>query len=94
MTTNLEFNKTQTLDEFKAENNINGKIDIGKSEKNPSTGKCFLFNGKILGAVAASCSENGYRWKKPMVSNVTGSDGKQFLLLHETPTNIKITDSL
>ena len=71
---NLTFNDTLTVEQFKAKMNVS-RIDV---KKNPKTGKLFFTFGAGIGAVAVKgIPEN------PMLSNVTGSDGNSFWLLHE-----------
>ena len=71
---NLTFNETLTVEQFKAKMNVS-RIDV---RKNPNTGKLFFTYGTQTGAV----SLNGIP-AHPMLSNVTGSDGSSFWLLHE-----------
>ena len=74
MEKNLIFNDTLTVEQFKATMNVS-RIDV---KKNPKTGKLFFTYGAKTGAVAV----NGIP-QHPMLSNVTGSDGSNFWLLHE-----------
>ena len=68
------WNETLTIEQFKAKTLVS-HIDV---KKNPKTGKLFFTYGAKTGAVAIKGVPN-----RPMVSNVTGSDGKPFWLLHE-----------
>ena len=77
MEKNLVFNDTLTVEQFKAKELVS-HIDV---KKNPKTGKLFFTYGSKTGAVAI----NGIP-SKPMISNVTGSDGSTFYLLHEEGT--------
>lgn len=70
---NLTFNDTLTVEQFKAAMNVS-HIDV---KKNPKTGKLFFTYGAKTGAVAAKGIP-----QHPMLSNVTGSDGTSFWLLH------------
>ena len=74
MEANLLFNETLTVEQFKAANNVS-RIDV---KQNPKTGKLFFTYGAQTGAVAVKGIP-----QKPMLSNVTGSDGSSFWLLHE-----------
>lgn len=74
MEKNLIFNDTLTVEQFKAAMNIS-HIDV---KKNPETGKLFFTYGAKTGAVAVKGIP-----QHPMLSNVTGSDGISFWLLHE-----------
>ena len=74
MEANLLFNETLTVEQFKAANNVS-RIDV---KQNPKTGKLFFTYGTKTGAVAVKGIP-----QKPMLSNVTGSDGSSFWLLHE-----------
>ena len=74
MEKNLIFNDTLTVEQFKAAMNVS-RIDV---KKNPKTGKLFFTYGAKTGAVAVKGIT-----VKPMLSNVTGSDGSSFWLLHE-----------
>ena len=71
---NLTFNDTLTVEQFKAQMNVS-RIDV---KKNPKTGKLFFTYGAKTGAVAITGIP-----AHPMFSNVTGSDGSDFWLLHE-----------
>ncbi len=71
---NLTFNETLTVEQFKAANNVS-RIDV---KQNPKTNKLFFTYGSKTGAVAVKGIPTN-----PMVSNVTGSDGSSFYLLHE-----------
>ena len=81
MANNLTFNETLTVEQFKAKELVS-HIDV---KKNPKTGKLFFTYGAKAGAVAIKGVP-----EHPMLSNVTGSDGASFWLLHEegqgTPT--------
>lgn len=70
----LQFNETLTVEQFKAQMNVS-HIDV---KKNPKTGKLFFTYGAKTGAVAVKGVP-----AHPMLSNVTGSDGGSFWLLHE-----------
>lgn len=70
----LRFNETLTVEQFKAQMNVS-RIDV---KKNPKTGKLFFTYGAKTGAVAVKGVP-----AHPMLSNVTGSDGESFWLLHE-----------
>ena len=74
MEKNLTFNETLTVEQFKAAMNVS-RIDV---KKNPNTNKLFFTYGAKAGAVAAKGIP-----QHPMLSNVTGSDGSSFWLLHE-----------
>ena len=74
MEKNLIFNDTLTVEQFKATMNIS-HIDV---KKKPKTGKLFFTYGAKTGAVAVKGIP-----QHPMLSNVTGSDGISFWLLHE-----------
>ena len=74
MEKNLIFNDTLTVEQFKAAMNVS-RIDV---KKNPKTGKLFFTYGAKTGAVAVKGIP-----VHPMLSNVTGSDGIPFWLLHE-----------
>lgn len=74
MEKNLQFNETLTVEQFKAANNVS-RIDV---KQNPKTNKLFFTYGSKTGAVAVKGIPNN-----PMISNVTGSDGSSFWLLHE-----------
>ena len=74
MEKNLIFNNTLTVEQFKAAMNVS-RIDV---KKNPKTGKLFFTYGAKTGAVAVKGIP-----QNPMLSNVTGSDGISFWLLHE-----------
>lgn len=71
---NLIFHDTLTVEQFKAQMNVS-HIDV---KKNPKTGKLFFTYGTKIGAVAVKGIP-----ERPMLSNVTGSDGSSFWLLHE-----------
>ena len=71
---NLVFNETLTVEQFKSKVNIN----VIKVKKNPKTGKLFFTYGSKTGAVAVKGIPT-----HPMISDVTGSDGSNFYLLHE-----------
>ena len=70
----LHFNETLTVEQFKAQMNVS-RIDV---KRNPKTGKLFFTYGAKTGAVAIKGIP-----AHPMLSNVTGSDGSNFWLLHE-----------
>lgn len=70
----LRFNETLTVEQFKSQMNVS-RIDV---KKNPKTGKLFFTYGAKTGAVAVKGVP-----AHPMLSNVTGSDGESFWLLHE-----------
>lgn len=70
----LVFNETLTVEQFKAQMNVS-RVDV---KKNPKTGKLFFTYGAKTGAVAVKGVP-----AHPMFSNVTGSDGSSFWLLHE-----------
>lgn len=74
MEKNLVFNDTLTVEQFKSQMNVS-HIDV---KKNPHTGKLFFTYGAKTGAVAVKGIP-----AHPMLSNVTGSDGSSFWLLHE-----------
>ena len=74
MEKNLTFNETLTVEQFKDQMHVS-RIDV---KRNPQTNKLFFTYGAKTGAVAV----NGIP-KHPMLSNVTGSDGSNFWLLHE-----------
>ena len=70
----LVFNETLTVEQFKAQMNVS-RVDV---KKNPKTGKLFFTYGAKTGAVAVKGVP-----AHPIFSNVTGSDGSSFWLLHE-----------
>ena len=74
MERNLVFNETLTVEQFKSAQGVS-RIDV---KKNPKTGKLFFTFGAKTGAVAVKGIPS-----HPMLSNVTGSDGSSFWLLHE-----------
>lgn len=74
---NLVFNETLTVEQFKSAQGVT-RIDV---KKNPKTGKLFFTYGAKTGAVAVKGIPS-----HPMLSNVTGSDGSSFWLLHEEGT--------
>jgi hypothetical protein len=74
MEAKLSFNETLTVEQFKSQMNVS-RIDV---KKNPKTGKLFFTYGAKTGAVAVKGIP-----AHPMLSNVTGSDGSNFWLLHE-----------
>ena len=74
MENNLIFNDTLTVEQFKAKMNVS-RIDV---KKNPKTGKLFFTYGAKTGAAAGKSIPLHH-----MLSNVTGSDGSSFWLLHE-----------
>lgn len=71
---NLTFNETLTVEQFKSQMCVS-RIDV---RKNPNTGKLFFTYGSQTGAVSLKGIPT-----HPMLSNVTGSDGSSFWLLHE-----------
>ena len=71
---NLTFNESLTVEQFKEQMNV----PIIKVKRNPKTGKLFFTYGSKTGAVAVKGIPT-----HPMLSNVTGSDGNSFWLLHE-----------
>lgn len=73
MEKNLTFNETLTIEQFKAIQNVD-KLDVKRSPKD----KLFFTYGAKIGAVASAGIP-----KHPMISNVTGSNGENFWLLHE-----------
>lgn len=77
MEKNLIFNETLTVEQFKAAQGVS-RINV---KQNPHTGKLFFTYGAKTGAVAIKGIP-----QKPMLSNVTGSDGATFWLLHEEGT--------
>ena len=70
----LTFGETLTVEQFKAQMMVT-RVDV---KQNPKTGKLFFTYGAKTGAVAVKGIPN-----HPMLSNVTGSDGSNFWLLHE-----------
>lgn len=74
MEKNLTFNDTLTIEQFKDKMKVQ-HIDV---KRNPKTGKLFFTFGAKTGAVAIKGIP-----AHPMLSNVTGSDGSSFWLLHE-----------
>ena len=74
MEKNLTFNDTLTVEQFKDKMKVQ-HIDV---KRNPKTGKLFFTFGAKTGAVAVKGIPS-----HPMLSNVTGSDGSSFWLLHE-----------
>ena len=74
MERNLQFKETLTVEQFKAAMNVS-RIDV---KQNPETNKLFFAYGAKTGAVAVKGIP-----QHPMLSNVTGSDGASFWLLHE-----------
>lgn len=77
MDNNLIFNDTLTVEQFKSQMQVS-RIDV---KKNPKTGKLFFTYGSKTGAVAVKGIP-----QNPILSNVTGSDGASFWLLHEEGT--------
>ena len=71
---NLTFNETLTVEQFKSQMGVS-RIDV---RKNPNTDKLFFTYGSQIGAVSLKGIPT-----HPMLSNVTGSDGSSFWLLHE-----------
>lgn len=76
-TNNLQFIDTLTVEQFKAEKQVN-KIQV---KKNPNTGKLFFTFGAKTGAVAARGIP-----EHPMISLVQTPEGDQFYLLHNEST--------
>ena len=74
MERNLIFNDTLTVEQFKAQMNVS-RIDV---KKNLIVVEDGLVHGAKTGAVAVKGIP-----AHPMLSNVTGSDGSSFWLLHE-----------
>ena len=74
MEKNLVFNETLTVEQFKAQMNV----PLLKVKQSPKTGKLFFTYGAKTGAVAVKGIP-----QHPVLSNVTGSDGSNFWLLHE-----------
>ena len=74
MEKNLVFNETLTVEQFKAQMNVS----LLKVKQSPKTGKLFFTYGAKTGAVAVKGIP-----QHPVLSNVTGSDGSNFWLLHE-----------
>ena len=74
MEKNLIFNDTLTVEQFKALVKVT-RVDV---KQNPKTGTLFFSYGAKTGAVAVKGIPS-----HPMLSNVTGSDGSNFWLLHE-----------
>ncbi len=74
MEKNLTFNDTLTVEQFKDKMKVQ-HIDV---KRNPKTGKLFFTFGAKTGAVAIKGIP-----AHPMISDVTGSDGSSFWLLHE-----------
>ena len=74
MEKNLVFNDTLTVEQFKAQMNVS-RIKV---KQNSKTGKLFFTYGAKTGAVAVKGIP-----QHPVLSNVTGSDGSSFWLLHE-----------
>ena len=72
----LEFLKTMSADEFKAAQRV-ARLEI---LRNASTGKCFFAFGSNRGAVTSRYPNEPLT--EPMVSEVVGSDGTPFYLLH------------
>ena len=70
----LVFGDLLTVEHFKDKMKVS-RIDV---KKNPKTGKLFFTYGAKTGAVAVKGIP-----QHPMLSNVTGSDGNSFWLLHE-----------
>jgi hypothetical protein len=86
---NLEFLRTESVEDFKKRQGIS-KINI---EYNPETGKhLFLFAGKIGAVTSKFNPEKGL--KDAVVSEVIGRDGKPFHLLHENGSNFEHVVSL
>lgn len=74
MNNNLIFNETLTVEQFKAQMNVQ-KLDV---KRNPETGKLFFTYGAKTGAVATKGIP-----QHPMLSSVTTPEGDSFWLLHE-----------
>ena len=74
MEKNLTFNETLTVEQFKDAMKVS-RLEV---KQNPKTNKLFFTYGAKTGAVAVKGIP-----QRPMVSNVTGSDGQSFWLLHE-----------
>lgn len=74
MEKNLIFNETLTVEQFKAAQGVS----LIKVRQNPKTGKLFFTYGAKTGAVAVKGIP-----QHPVLSNVTGTDGSSFWLLHE-----------
>ena len=74
MDNQLKFHETLTVEQFKAAQHVD-KIQV---KQNPKTNKLFFTFGAKTGAVAVKGIP-----EHPMLSNVTGSDGSNFWLLHE-----------
>ena len=74
MDNQLKFRETLTVEQFKAAQHVD-KIQV---KQNPRTNKLFFTYGAKTGAVAVKGIP-----QHPMLSNVTGSDGQSFWLLHE-----------
>ena len=74
MANDLTFNETLTVEQFKAKELVS-HLDV---KRNSKTGLLFFVYGSKTGAV----SKKGIP-ERPMLSNVTGSDGSSFWLLHE-----------
>ena len=70
----LTFGDTLTVEQFKAQMMVS-RVNV---KRNPRTGKLFFTYGAKTGAVAVKGIPS-----HPMLSNVTGSDGSSFWLLHE-----------
>ena len=70
----LIFNETLTVEQFKSKENVS----VIRVKKNPKTGKLFFTYGSKTGAVAVKGIPT-----HPMISDVSGSDGSRFYLLHE-----------
>lgn len=71
---NLNFLRTQTIEQFKAEK----LVDEIKVRENPHTGKLFFTFGAETGAVSLKGIP-----EHPMISQVSNEDGETFYLLHE-----------
>lgn len=78
---NLEFNNQYSLNDFKAMCN-NNPIEV---IKNPQNDKLFFQCGSQKGAVSRSIDMS----KPLIISEVTGDDGKFFLLHNKNTSNIQ-----
>jgi len=77
MDKNLKFLKTWTINQFKAEQQVE-KIEV---LKNDATGKCFMAFGFEKGAVSERF-ERG-ELTNPVISQVCSPEGDMFMLLHQ-----------
>ena len=71
---NLTFLRTLTVEQFKSKMLVTSV----KVKKNPKTGSLFFTYGGEIGAVSLKGIP-----QNPMLSEVVGSDGASFWLLHE-----------